>query len=712
MSLKRILQADSVAVIGASKVETKRGFQAIRTLRDEGYEGQVYPVNPRESEILGLACYPSVGDIPHPVDLALITTPARTVPGILEQCAAKGIAGAVLIAGGFGEAGEQGRALQAQVADIARRTGVRLIGPNTSGMMNVHKHLNLVGLPDVPAGDLALLSQSGNMALALITEARMETRKGLSYYVGVGNEADLHFHEHLAFLRDDPETAAVICYVEGMHDGRSFLAEASVTTRIKPVVLLKSGRSEIGRSAAGSHSGSLAGSSEVARAALERAGVVVVERTDELLAVAEALSSLPPVAGNNIAILADGGGHATIAADALTDLGVTMNPLRQATQDQLTAILPAAARVSNPVDVAGGTDANPELFADCARILLQDPGVGGVLVVGLFGGYGIRFAASLAAGEESAAAQMGEMVREFGKPVVMHSLYKSCGPRALQMLQERGIPVQGSLEVACTCIGALARRGRMLASAAVHDDLTLRWRHGAIPRGQEIIDAARADGREVLLEHEARELLALHGATVGPGALATTAEDAVAAAAGFDGPVALKLVSPQILHKSDAGGVQLGIEGAEAVRGCFDRIVANAHAYDPGAEVRGVLVSPMAARGVEVIVGTTLDDQFGPVLLFGIGGVLVEVLEDVVFRVIPVSERGAGEMIEEIRARKLLDGFRGSPPADREAIRRLLVTVSELVQAYPDIRTMDLNPVLVHESGLTAVDARILLTPA
>ena len=712
MSLKRILQATSVAVIGASKVETKRGFQAIRTLRDEGYEGEVYPVNPKETEILGLRCYPSVGDIPHPVDLALITTPARTVPGILEQCAARGIAGAVLIAGGFGEAGDEGRALQEQITGIARRTGVRLIGPNTSGMMNVHTRMNLVGLPDVPAGDLALLSQSGNMALALITEARQETRKGLSYYVGVGNEADLHFHEHLAFLRDDPATAAVICYVEGMHDGRSFLREAAVTTRIKPVVLLKSGRSETGRSAAGSHSGSLAGSSEVARAALTRAGVIVVERTDELLAVAGTLSSQPPVAGNNIAILADGGGHATIAADALTDLGVTMNPLADETQRRLAAILPAAARVSNPVDVAGGTDASPELFADCARILLQDPGVGGVLVVGLFGGYGIRFAASLAAGEESAAGQMAELVRETGKPIVVHSLYKSSGPRALQMLAERGVPVQGSLEVACACVGALARRGEILASDAPPDDLTLRWREGALPRGQAIIDAAGTGGRDALLEHEARELLALHGASVGPGALATTAQAAVAAAAEFDGPVALKLVSPQILHKSDAGGVALGLDGAGAVTAAFDRIRSSAHEYDPTAEIRGVLVSPMADPGVEVFVGTKVDDQFGPVILFGIGGVLVEVLEDVVFRVLPVTERGAAEMIVAIRSTKLLDGFRGQPPVDRAAIARLLATVSELIQAYPDILTMDLNPVLAHERGLTAVDARILLTPA
>jgi len=337
--------------------------------------------------------------------------------------------------------------------------------------------------------------------------------------------------------------------------------------------------------------------------------------------------------------------------------------------------------------------------------------VGGVLVVGLFGGYGIRFAASLAQGEERAAERMGGLVDESGKPIVVHSLYTSSRPRALQRLQEHGIPVHGSLEVACACIGALDSRGKTLGCDDDRDDLTLHWHEGAIRRGREIIDGARADGRDVLLEHEARDLLALHGAPVGPSTLATDGDAAVIAAAGYQGPVVLKLVSPQILHKSDAGGVELGLENRAEVTAAFRRIVASARAYDPDAEIRGVLVSPMAPPGVEVIIGTKRDDQFGPVILFGIGGVLVEVLKDVVFRVLPISDRSAREMIDEIHAVKLLDGFRGQPPADRAAIAKLLGVVSELVQAYPDILTMDLNPVLVHQDGLTAVDARILLTP-
>ncbi len=709
MSLRRTLDPRSVAVIGASRVETKRGFQSIRTLLEDGFEGAIYPVNPKEESVLGLPCYPSIGAIDGPVDLALITTPARTLPGILEQCADKGVAGAVIIAGGFGEMGPEGKELERRVSEVALRRGVHIIGPNTSGMINVHAQLNLVGMRNVPRGDIALLSQSGNMALALITEAAVASQQGFSCYVGVGNEAGIRFHEYLEHFRDDPRTRAIAMYVEGMRDGRSFLRVAHRTTPHKPVVMLKSGRSERGRSSAGSHSGALAGMAEVASAALRRAGVVLVEEADKLYPCAEALASLPPMAGNRIAILADGGGHATIAADALTEMGIEIPVLGAETQARLRRILPPAAAVPNPIDVAGATDADPALFADVARVLLEDDQVGGLLMVGLFGGYGIRFAEELVEGEERAARELGGLLEELGKPIVVHSLYDFARPRALALLRERGIPVHGSVDVACRCVGALAEYGRFLQAPGEAPDFTFHWREGARREGQAIVAEALGDGRDALLEPEAKRLVGLHGVPVPEDVLAATAGEAQAAAARIGGPVALKLVSPQILHKSDAGGVALGLETPEEVRQAFDGIVHSARAYDPEAEVRGVLVTPMAAPGVEVIVGSKVDDQFGPVILFGIGGVLVEVVKDVAFRVLPLTEDSARSMIDDIDAVALLDGFRGRPPADREALVTLLCAVSDLIQAYPEILTMDLNPVIVHEQGLSVVDARILL---
>ncbi|MFP3928918.1 MAG: acetate--CoA ligase family protein, partial [Desulfobacteraceae bacterium] len=668
MELEKILNAASVAVVGASRSETKRGYQAIRTLVEENFEGAIYPVNPREKSVLGFKCYPSVSAVPDPVDLALITTPAKSIPGILEDCGRKGVKGAVVIAGGFGETGEEGRALENEMVRVAQENGIRLIGPNTSGMMNLKTNLNLVGLRDAPRGDIALLSQSGNMALTLITEAKVKSLKGFSYYVGVGNEADIKFHEYLEFFRNDPQTKAILMYVEGLRHGRDFLNEAYKTTARKPIVLLKSGRSSTGKRSAGSHRGALAGMSEVAKGAFERAGIIVIENSDELFPAAETLSSLPPIKNNRVAILADGGGHATIASDLLTELGLEIPVLREKTQSRLREILPPAASVFNPVDVAGGTDADPSVFAKCADVILKDQGVGGLLLVGLFGGYGIRFAESLALMEEDAAHQMGKMVRERGKPIVVHSLYNSARPHSLHLLRYYGVPVYDSLDVACKCTGVLAEYGAFLKSYHLKAKFTLNPGVQARRQGEEIIERARREGRDVLLEHEAKELLSLHGVPVPGERLAESPDQAAAFASEIKGPVALKVVSPEILHKSDAGCVLLGVEGELEVRSGFQKIMENAQAYEgPDADIRGVLISPMAGEGVEVIIGTKEDDQFGPVIMFGLGGVMVEILKDVSFRVLPISPTAAKNMIREIKSYPLLQGVRGRAASDEKA---------------------------------------------
>lgn len=711
MTLERILNADSVAIIGASRNETKRGYQAIRTLLDERYEGPIYPVNPKETSVLGLHCYAKITDIDGPVDIALVTTPGRSIPSVLEECGRKGVQGAVIIAGGFGETGDSGRKLEEEVMAVARQYGIRLIGPNTSGMLNLKKNLNLVGLRDAPKGDIALLAQSGNMALTLITEAKIKSLRGFSYYVGVGNEADIKFHEYLEFFRQDPDTKAILMYVEGMREGRKFLQQAYKTTQEKPIVLLKSGRSSTGKLSAGSHTGALAGISEVAKTAFERAGIIVIENSDELFPAVESLSSLPPLKNNSVAILADGGGHATIAADLLSDLGAKIPPLSEKTQEKLRAILPAAASLRNPVDVAGGTDADPTIFADCANILLKDNNVGGLLIVGLFGGYGIRFAESLSLKEEDAAHRMGKMVNKRKKPIILHSLYSSEKPHSLHLLRYYGIPVYDSLDLACKSMGVLAQYGNYLKSYHAKSNFVLKWGAKAKADGNRLIAAARSENRTYLLEPEAKELFKLHDVPVPVEGLAQSAAQAVEMAAGFKEKAVLKIVSPDILHKSDAGGVRVNLEGPEAVKAAFEEIVANARRYNPKADIRGVLVSPMAREGMEIIIGTKRDDQFGPVIMFGLGGVLVEILKDVAFRVLPISPLSADKMMAEIKSAPLLNGFRGIPPCDKKALRKLLLKCSEIVEAYPDIQEMDLNPVICHEKGLSIVDARIILTP-
>jgi acetyltransferase len=707
--LERVLNAESVAVVGASRVETKRGFQAIKTLLDERYDGEIYPVNPREKKVLGLTCYAKVSDIEGPVDLALITTPARTIPAILEDCGKKGVKGAVIIAGGFGELGGEGRKLEEEIVEKARQGKIRLIGPNTSGMMNLKSNLNLVGLKGAPGGNIALLTQSGNMALALITEASVKSNKGFSYYVGVGNEADIKFHEYLEFFGDDPGTKAILMYVEGMREGRKFLQQAYKTTRDKPIILLKSGRSLTGMRSAGSHTGALAGMSEVARTALRRAGIIVIENSDELFPVAETLASLPPIKNRKVAVLADGGGHATIAADLLTDLGVEIPELSEKAQNALREILPEAATVVNPIDVAGGTDADPAIFADCAQAIFKDANIGGILIVGLFGGYGLRFAESLSMMEEDAAHRMGKLVSKYKKPIVLHSLYASANPHSLKLLRYYDIPVYDSLDLSCKCIGALADYGTYLKQYRTRANFVIDERAKAKPKGAAIIANAIKEGRRSLFEYEAKELLGLHGAKPSGDILAHSPEEAVEIARKSGGKVVLKIVSPDILHKSDAGGVKLNLSTDKEIRNAYEEIIRNATIFKKDARIKGVLVSPMTRDGVEVIIGTKIDDQFGPIIMYGLGGILVEILRDVSFRVLPISPNSAKTMIEETKSAPILDGIRGKPPYDKKALRKLLLICSELIEAYPEIAEMDLNPVIVHQHDLDIVDARIIL---
>ncbi len=712
MSLEKVLNAESVAIIGASKDKTKRGFQAIKTLIEEKFEGPIYPINPKEKQILGLKCYTCIADIPGPVDMALIVTPARSIPGLLAECGAKGVKGAVIIAGGFRETGMDGKRLEEELNAAAKKAGIRFIGPNTSGMINLKNNLNLVGLRNAPKGNIALISQSGNMALALITEARVKSLKGFSYYVGVGNEADIKFHEYLEFFGRDPDTKAILMYVEGMRDGRKFLQQAYQTTLNTPIVLLKSGRSATGQKSAGSHTGALAGISAVSRTAFARAGIIVIEDSDKLFPAVEILASQPPIKNNRVAILADGGGHATIAADLLTDLGLEIPELDPKVQEKLRSILPSAAAVGNPVDVAGGTDADPTIFADCADIILKDPSVGGLLIVGLFGGYGIRFEESLSLKEEDAAHRMGKLIRKRHKPIVMHSLYASARPHSHHLLRYYDIPVYDSVEVAAKCMGVLAEYGDYQQNHPAKANFVFNWGAKARPEAEKIIATAEQEGRKLLLEYESKRIINLHGKAhnvpPAPDFLAGSADEAVKIAQKINGPVVMKIVSPDIMHKSDAGGVRLNLVKEREIRKAFGEILKSAEQYLPGADIRGVLVAPMAMTGVEVIIGTKIDDQFGPVIMFGMGGIFVELLKDVVFRVLPISYSSAKKMVDEVRT-PLLNGMRGRPPVDKKTLCRLLLMVSEMVEAYPRIREMDLNPVIVHEQGLSIVDARIIL---
>ena len=707
--LHDFLAPDSIAIVGASADPTKRGYKAMVGLIKGNYRGKIYPLNPKVPEILGVPTYASLDDVPGAVDLALICTPASTIPGLLVECGRKGVKGAVILASGFRETGPEGAKLEQQVLEAARAGGVRIIGPNTSGMFNLHKNVNLLDLRNVKAGDIGFISQSGNMLLALVLEAESNGHVGFSTYVGPGNQTDIGFNDYLRYLGEEENTRVATLYVEGFRDGQRFLQAAREITPVKPVVVYKSGATELGKKAASSHTGALAGSYEMTVDLLKQVGVSVVRHSDQILPVAEGLALMQQARGRRVAVIADGGGQATITSDRLSDAGLELAELSAATRKRLADILFAQASLANPIDVAGTSDADPEVLARCMEIVAEDDNVDAVFLVGMFGGYHTRFAESLLGGEMRAAESMIELSRRCGKPLVIYSLYAPVKPPALRRLHEAGLPVYASIEHAVKVLQALAERG-----------IYLQHQHGQplqasvtpLESMQAMFARAQNEGRD-LFEFEAKTLLREHGIAVAEEIVAHTADELGAAIAKFgQQPLAMKVVSKDILHKSDAGGVKLNLVGEAALRAAFEQIMTSCRAYDAKADIRGVLVTPMAKKGTEAIVGVVRDPIFGPVLMFGLGGIFVEILEDVAFRAIPLSRHDAELMVDQLKGRKILAGVRGERPVDKEALVDLLLKVSSIVTAYPQLSELDLNPVIAYPDGYAVVDARIITNRA
>ena len=699
--LARLLDPRSIAVLGASADPAKRGYQAVRALLADGYRYPLYPVNPKGGSILGLPVVRSIGEVPGPVDAALIVTPARAVPALLRDCAAAGVAGAVVVANGFRESGPEGTLLEAELRRAVTDTGIRVIGPNTSGMFNLGAGANLVGLSNVPRGPVSVLTQSGNMLLSLVADNRSNGGPGFDLYVGLGNQADVGYHDCLAFLAGHESTRAVAIHSEGFQDGRAFLSAAAEATRTLPVVLLSGGKSAAGRQSALSHTGAVAAPAEVTDAVLRQAGVEVVTRSDELGFVAGVLAISPvPSAGKKVAVLSDGGGHATLAVDALSARGIPLAELAPHTEQRLRAILGSTASVINPVDVAGATDAKPSLFADAVQALIDDEQVGMVIMIGLFGGYHLRFDERLLGEEDQTAARLVELSTTTGTPILVESCYAVYRPSAHDILRQGGIQVLESIDHTIRAAAALIHRANRLATADQRSGLRLP--QTARPYG--------GTGR-LLSEPEGRRLLESAGVATGEWRVVSSAGQAAEAVAAFGGPCALKVVSADVAHKSDAGGVRLNVTAATAAAD-FTAMLADVARAVPGSTIDGAVVVPMASRGIELLVGVTRNAVFGPVVAFGSGGVLVEAVRDISFRAAPLTMLEAREMIEETVASRLLDGVRGLPRVDRDELARFLVGVGEFAAGLPELQELDLNPVIANEGGLLPVDVRVVLDAA
>lgn len=692
---------------------------------------------------MGRPVLPSVADLPEGVDLAVLCTPAATAPSLVRACGQKGVGAAVVLAVGFGESGAEGERLEAELRAAGRAGGVRIVGPNTSGLMNLHAGLNLIGARGVRRGGIALVVQSGNIALALMNEITARTTDGVSICCGLGNRADVGFGEVLAYLGEHEPTRAVVVHAEGLGDGRDFLRAASAAAQRKPVIVIKGGRTAGGAVAARSHTGALAGPSDRLRAGMKQAGIVEVVRTDEVTAVAATLAlqptwqggasghsdgdrpwdadDRPPGSGPDsrpgVAILSDGGGQSVLAVDALSQLNAPMAVLSSPTQAALRRTLGPAAAVGNPVDVAGAADADPRAFSSAVDLLAADPAVALVLVVGLFGGYGIRFLDRLTGSETEAARDMAATMRAAGKGLVVHSIYASRASAPLQALREAQVPVIKSLEAACRAAAELERCGRVARPRWPPDGPSAEPKPAA-PRQDRhrSIDAARAEGRVALTELEARELLTDAGVAFEPARIARSASDAASASASAGWPVAMKALSKHVLHKSDAGGVVLDVTDAGQARQAFDRIAraVGEYARDRGLpeEPCRVLVSPMFPAPVaELLVGACRDPHLGPVLTVGTGGVWTEILADAVHRVLPVPDGEIATMLGELKASPVLAGARGKPAACVDAIVEAATAVAQCIRTHRDISEVEINPLFAYPHKVVPVDARVVLAP-
>jgi acetyltransferase len=695
--LDPLFNPTSVAVIGASTVLHKTGGRRWRSMVESGFAGPLYPIHPTASEILGRKAYASIRNVPGPVELAVILVRPDLVPAAVADSVAAGARGIVVITAGFGETGAEGKRVEQEFVSVARAGGARVVGPNCAGHFSASGRVNAIGW-DVPRGPIALISQSGNMALTFGQLAR-DKGLGFSKLVTVGNAADIQIPEYLDYLFSDPETAVVVAYLEGFGplEGRALWELMRTHPSPKPVVVVKPGDTESGRRAALSHTGALAGEGRIVDAAFRQCGIVRAAESEDAWDAAIALASLPPLRSRHVAVISDGGGHATIVCDTADRCGLLVPALSETTQRKLGEVLPARSGVANPVDFAGQAEEEPEVVPRVVDVCLGDPEIGAVIFAGHFGGY-VRIATpELGRREEAAARDLAAVVRRHRKPFILHTIYAGERLPGLDVLRAAGVPMYRSLEASAKALAACWRAAARPRASGPRRSVAERSRVDAI--------LARATGR-VLVEPDARELLAAYGVPVPPSQVVATAAEATAAARALGGRLALKLVSARLVHKSEAGGVQLDVapeDAADAYRALAERAATLAITPAP------VLVTPMIRGGLECVVGAFRDPQFGAVVMFGVGGVDVEALADVVFRVAPVDAAEARAMTTEIRAHRLLGAVRGRPPRDVDAAVDVLVRISELIADLDAVAELDVNPLLLLERGAAVADARVIL---
>ncbi|MDO8136352.1 MAG: acetate--CoA ligase family protein [Candidatus Brocadiales bacterium] len=697
--LDHFFRPNSIAVIGAAREEHKVGHSVLKNILQYGFQGRIYPINPKADSILGLKAYPSVKSVEDSVELAVLVLPSQLTLEVIDECAQKGIYSAVIISGGFKESGVDGAAREKELLSKIKRYGMRVIGPNCLGVINTHHCLNATfAASSPPKGDIAFFSQSGALCTAILDWAQRE-RIGFSKFVSMGNIVDISEVDLLEALEEDPETRVILGYIEGIKDGRAFMEVASRVTKKKAVVITKAGGSAAGARAASSHTGSLAGSDKAFSAAFLQAGVLRARTLEELFDLARAFSYQEVLRGPGVAIITNAGGPGIIASDAVEYAGLRMSSFTKETVDGLRGGLPPFANLYNPVDILG--DAKSERYRYAMEGVIKDENVHAILVILTPQAMTDMDETARAVGEISARAKRKAVVASFmGGPLA---------ERGAEVLSQYKVPNYPFPERAISVLSAMYRQ-RQWVERPVEEPKLFKGDKVAV---REVFRQCLERGYSTLAEGEAREVISAYGFSVPRSILVNSKESAIKVAEEIGYPVVLKVASPDILHKSDIGGVRVGIRNSSDVVQAFEEILEKARRRMPDALVHGVFVQEMVRGGKEVILGATLDPQFGPLLMFGLGGIYVEVLKDVSFRVAPITQRDAREMLGEIRAYPLLKGARGESPVDLEAIVEGLQRLSQLVTDFPQVLELDINPlsVLPKGKGAVAIDARINISP-
>ncbi len=700
--LDELFRPRSVAVVGASNRPGHVGTSLFRNLLQAGFQGVVYPVNPTWKSVSGVRCYPDVASLPEAPDLGVVIVPAPRVAGVVRELGARGARGVIVISAGFREVGEAGRALEDEVVRAAGEYRMSLVGPNCFGVFNTDPAVGLnatfsESLP--PAGGIAFVSQSGALGAGILQYGIAE-RIGFSRFVSVGNRAGVDENDLLGALGDDPATRVILLYVESLADGRRFLEAARAVTERTPVLVIKSGRSAVGERAAKSHTGSLAqsGRDELYDCLFEQAGVQRVETLGDLFRCAKIFAKGLDLAGPRLAVLTNSGGPGIVAADAASRRGLELPPPEPTLQAELRPRLPPIASLGNPVDMTA--DASADLYRSTLAALLASPGYDGALVIATPTGTmtGAAVAAAILAAKRTSA-----------KPVVGCMFGLTDLSSEVGTLEDGGVPTFTFPEEAIGGLGALARYRAWRARPRTN----VRTFPIDGAAADAVIARARADGVTVLPEYAARRLLEAYGLRFPGSALAATPDEAVRQADRLGYPVVMKVASPDISHKTDVGGVALGLADSASVRAAWARLDAAVRSAAPAARREGFEIERQVRGGKEVLIGLQRDPGFGPIVVFGMGGIYVEVLRDVTFRLAPLRELSARHMIESVRGFPLLRGVRGEPPSDLAAIAEAIERISQLAVERPEVVELDVNPLLVQPEGegVVAVDARVVLAP-